>query len=284
MKRIYLVSMLLVGAFAASMLMSTSAMAATEECVEMIKPNGSTAFIGLWMKSAGRLPDLCEENLAASDGAFELFTFLLAGFLNSGGESLPESNINTSGELELEDNKVPLVGKADVLCSGVLHGLILGSTEPSHLEILSVLSLGGTAINTKALEEAGLECTNIANCPTPLVWAVHLPWLLELELLEDDVLSIFVYLFLSSGAGNPGWEVNCMGNGTSDECTEEEAVAEAKNVTGGEVEGTFSEAGTELDGEKPGTCTLGGAKSGEVLGTGLTKLEGTGTLTVSSLE
>jgi hypothetical protein len=35
MKRIYVVSMLLVGVFVMSMLMSTSAMAATEECIEV---------------------------------------------------------------------------------------------------------------------------------------------------------------------------------------------------------------------------------------------------------
>jgi hypothetical protein len=213
-------------------------------------------------------------------------TFLLAGFLTTGGVSQPEGAISTTGELLLEDNKVPLLGHATILCSGILHGLILGATEPSHIEILSVLSLGNVAINTTPLVEEGLLCTNQANCPEPLVWAVHLPWLGELELVVDGTEEFFSVLILNSGAGNPGWEVNCMGASLTDTCEAAEGIAKQTNVAGG-VEGEFSEAFTLLAGLPLATCSLGGIGSGVVAsegGAGLTTLDAGGTLTISSLE
>jgi hypothetical protein len=275
MKRIYVLPILLVGVFAASMLMSTSAMAATEECIEV-------KGVGLFMKSGARLPDLCEEELLASDGNFELFTFLLAGLLNGGNTELGEKELATTGELLLEDTKVPLLGKAKVLCSWILDFLSLPATEPSHLEVLKVLNLAGTEIGTPLVGTA-LECENQENCGTPLIWYVGLPWLIELELLLQDNTEIFVGLLTKTGGGTLGWEVECMSLGLTDECTLTESVFGQKNVAGG-VEVEFSEALTELAGLSLANCSQGGTAIGIVSGTGTTTLVGGGALTISSLE
>ncbi len=193
-------------------------------------------------------------------------TFLLALWLVNKEELLAELLVEVDGELELEDIKVPLVGNAGVLCSGILDGWV----GPNSLDYISeVLTLGGGAVNTKALTAPGLKCTNLLNCAEPsTVWAINLGWETEVELMEDEGSIFFANLLTTTnGTKNVGWEVEC--SGLTDTCEAPEGVAQITlNAGGTAVLGTFSEAFTLLAGAKIGTCSLGGAESGEVRGTG----------------
>lgn len=113
---------------------------------------------------------------------------------------------------------------------------------------------------------------------------MHLPVNALLELMEDTT-SFFAALGSSSGAGNPGWYIECeaLGIKAEDECTAAEGVTEAKNVAGG-VELVASEAFAELAGLKLATCSgSGGAETGIVEGSGVENTTEAGTtLSVSS--
>jgi hypothetical protein len=209
-------------------------------------------------------------------------TFLLAGFLEAGGTSWKEEEANTTGELVLEDNKAPIVGRAAVKCSGTLMGLILGASEPSHVMIESVLDLSNNMISSTELSGTSLSCANVANCGTAEVWPTHLPWLGEIELMIDGSEEFFAILLSSGGNGNPGWEVKCPL--LTDTCTNETGIAKLENLEGGVVDGIFSKAFTELAEIPFATCSASGAASGVVEGEGTTTTALGGALTVSSLE
>jgi hypothetical protein len=214
----------------------------------------------------------CEEPLGGNNEEFELITFLLAVWLLNGVAITSAVLVGSSGELLLEDTNV-LGLKAQVLCSGILDGFV----EPESLDLITdVLTLAGEEVNLTSLEVPALACTNEANCPEPLVWAVKLPWETEVELLEEDGGPFFVVLIL----GEPGWHVECMGS-LSDECKASEAVFQL-DLSGGTLLGLFSEAITELAGETLGNCTLGGAETGVVEGEGTISPSEGGELTASS--
>ncbi len=193
-------------------------------------------------------------------------TFLLAVWLVNKEELLAELLVEVDGELELEDTKVPLVGKASALCDGILDGWV----GPNSLGYVSeVLTLGGGAVNTTALTAPGLKCTNVENCAEPTtVWAVNLGWETEVELMEDGGSIFFAELLTSlNGTKTVGWEVEC--SGLTDTCTIAQGAAEIKlNAAGTAVIGAFSEAFTLLAGNMNATCSLGGAESGVVKGEG----------------
>jgi hypothetical protein len=202
-------------------------------------------------------------------------TFLLAEWLVGGLPITAELNTEATGELELEETILGL--KIVTLCSEILDGTI----GPNGLDAVSeVLSLTGVAISLTALSGTALECTNDQNCPEPLVWAVHLPWESTVELMEEGTEVFFADLLRSSGAGNPGWYVECMGTGTTDECTVVEGVSNKTNE-GSNVDSTFSEAFTELAGLKLANCTTGGNEVRLVAGLRTISLVGGGTLAVS---
>jgi hypothetical protein len=203
-------------------------------------------------------------------------TFLLAEWLVGGLPITADLNVEATGELELEETILGL--KIVAVCSGILDGTI----GPNGLDVISeLLTLDGlTVISLVPLVEPGLGCTNGSNCPEPLVWAVHLPWESLLELMEEGTEVFFADLIFSSGAGNPGWYVACMGSGTSDECTVAEGVSEKTNE-GSNVDTLFSEAFTELAGLKLANCVTGGNEVGLVTGLGTISLVGGGTLAVS---
>jgi hypothetical protein len=280
MKRIYVVPMLLVGVFAVSMAMSASAMAVEEVCV---KATGNNT--GLFMKRASEVPDKCEEELVASDGEFELITFLLAGFLESGGTAWKTEEISATGELTFEDNKAPIVGKMAVLCTATLDGLILGTSEPSHVQFELVLE-NSTEISSTPLTGTPLLCENVANCGEAEVWPVHLQWLGEIELFEEDNTQIFVLLLLGDVNGNPGWEVKCPL--LTDECVSEAegGIVELKNGSGGAVEAEFKESLTLSAGLLNAVCGGTRTDSGVVTSdkAGMIKTALGGSLTLSSLE
>jgi len=215
--------------------------------------------------------------VATATASAELF--LLAEWLFNGSTITSELLVESVGELLLEDNKVPILGKAVVLCSGYLDGFV----GPGSADLITeVLNLTKESISTTALSPTGLalECMNQENCPEPLVWAVNLPWTTELELHEDPgPEEDYVVLIL----GKPGWEVECMGIGQTDTCTAEtEAGFLLDNIMMSTPIALFSEEITELMGLKLAKCTLGGNESGIVQGEGLIEHPEGGTISASS--
>jgi hypothetical protein len=221
--------------------------------------------------------------VASATASAEL-VFLLAEWLLN-GVAVVLDLVEAEGELLLTDLKGFLGAEAMVLCSGILDGFV----EPNgHDLITEVLTLDTPpdTVDLVALGLLALTCVNQVNCATPLVWAVNLPWLTELELHEEGTTTLFVVLILDSGAGKPGWYVQCMGvlGEPSDECTAgtEGGVFEVDNTTP-TLTALFSEALTEAMGLKLADCTVGGLEQGEVEGEGLINVPEGGTLTVSSL-
>jgi hypothetical protein len=266
------VTLLAVIAFSA-MAVASSAMANEIAC-------GKVANTGLFMKRSST--GVCEEELAEGKSEFELVEFLLAEWLLNGVGITTTLLTETTGELLLEDTKAPVVGKADVLCSGIL----VGDIGPDGADdITEVLNLAKEAISTTPLAEKALTCTDDENCESNKVWAVGLPWLSLLQLWETltPAASGFVDLLTSQKAGGEvGWYVECtvLGVKASEECTATMADSSAKNVTAG-VEGEFSTAFTESMGLKLALCTGSKEETGVVAGTGNTVPSSGGTLTVS---
>jgi hypothetical protein len=228
---------------------------------------------------------------ASASATLPGFVTLLAEWLLNKEPVNERILVESGGELLLEDNLAPIVGKAAVLCNGVLDGWI---EENGLDEITELLTLGGAAVPQTALTGTALLCKAE---PTPVgceesttdieVWAIHLPWLTELELVEfpkGSGLFIIVDLLLEHGHGAPGWYVSCLvlGVKSEDTCTANtQGVSQEKSVTGG-VEGTFSEKLTLELGLENATCSLGGPGSGVVEGAGVTPPPSGHTLTVSS--
>jgi len=213
--------------------------------------------------------------VATATASAELF--LLAEWLYNGASIPSELLVTSVGELLLEDNKVPILGKAAVLCSGYLDGFV----GPGSADLITeVLNLNLESISTTGLTGLALECVNQENCPEPLIWAVNLPWTTELELHEDPgPEEDYVVLIL----GKPGWEVECMGIGQTDTCTEEtEGWFLLDNIMMSTPIALFSEEITELIGLKLAKCTLGGNETGIVEGEGLIEHPEGGTISASS--
>lgn len=193
-------------------------------------------------------------------------TFLLALWLAKGVAVAESLAAEAEGELELIDDNAGGAGiSAAVLCSGNLDGTV----GPESLdEITEILALGVALelIETKELVEPGLACTNVKLCEEPLVWADNLPWVTEVELVEDAGVFFAVLILPHVGAMTIGWHVWCMKNiiGTEDLCTAPEGAAQLtlENAT---LLGSFSEPFRELVGAPAATCTLGGAGAGLVV-------------------
>jgi len=212
--------------------------------------------------------------VATATASAELF--LLAEWLYNGATIPSELLVESMGELLLEDSKIPLLGKAVVLCMGYLDGFV----GPGSADLITeVLNLSKESISTTGLSGLALECTNQENCPEPLVWAVNLPWPTELELHEDPgPEEDYVVLIL----GKPGWEVECMGLSTSDTCTTEVEGGFLLDNTTPTPTALFSDEITELMGLSLANCTIGGNGAGHVVGEGLIEHPEGGTISASS--
>ena len=198
--------------------------------------------------------------------------FLLAEWLVNGAAITTPHNTDAEGsEILIEETILGI--KIDVLCSGIFDGNVQANGVDVVSELLALA--GGSAINlTNAL-----VCTNSLNCPEPLVVASHLPYKTTLELMEEEGSTFFVDLFEGSG-GAPGYEVECMGSGTADECTGN--VALKMTNEGSNVDGLFEDAFNMLAGDKLANCSVAGTEAGLVEGLGTTLLTTGGTLAVSS--
>ncbi len=212
-------------------------------------------------------------------------TTLLAEWLVGGAAVTTELNTETTGELLLEDTKAGVFGeRSDVECSGILDGTIGANGTDLTTK---VLNLSKEEISETVLSGLPLLCVGVALCANETdveVWPLHLPWLTTAELMVDGTETFFVDFLESSGAGNPGWYVQCLVGPLTvqDECTSARGVTKLTNEAGGTVDAMFEEAFTELAGLELATCLKGGAKTGVVEGLGLISLVGGGTLTVSS--
>jgi len=205
-------------------------------------------------------------------------TFLLAEFLENNIGITETMLVETTGELLLENEKGP-VGKAEVVCSGIL----VGDIGPNGADdVTELLNLSKELISSTELTGKSLTCTDETGCESAKVWPVGMPWLTLMELWEQGSESGFVTLLTSQSGGNVGWEVECtvLGIKGSESCTTMTGASSATNVTGG-VEGTFTDAFTELMGLKLALCSGSKTETGIVAGKGVTVTSLAGPLTVS---
>jgi hypothetical protein len=186
---------------------------------------------------------------------------LLALWLANGAEFTGNLAVNAEGELLLEDEKVPLLGKVAIVCSGLFEGTVNGENGEGELIMLWSLGTSQVLVEPK-LVGAGLLCTAQTGCETSTtdieVWPTELP-LLTLLFLEEP--GLFLVLVFSGGAGQAvGYEMKCLvlGAVAEEECKEpnNDLEIEVLNVTGG-VE-------TMEKGEPNQTCSEGGAASGNI--------------------
>jgi hypothetical protein len=198
--------------------------------------------------------------------------FAEAEWLVNGNQVTTEKSAETSGELELTDNKT-LVGVATILCSLTYDGTIGPKSEGL---ITALLSLAGEEIK---LGGTTLLCTGIKGCEkladVELV-EINIPWLVVLETMKPGEPTLDL---IFTKVGLPGVLIICLTLGVKieDECSGATSTS-VENVTGG-VNQTFTPA-APTESEKL-NCTVGGAASGEIHGTLLTKLTEEGTLTTS---
>jgi hypothetical protein len=156
----------------------------------------------------------------------------------------------------------------------------IGETELETNHVLKAKSVGGIKLEDKGSyivncnltgeSKIGLygkgeittaspaECKSSSGCTgTITVKVVHLPWNTQLEEPTETSLRS---LLSSSGAGLPGWSLECtIGEKIKDECTGE-TTASLENVKGG-TNLTFDAKSAALK------CTRGGAGTGVIKGT-----------------
>lgn len=193
-------------------------------------------------------------------------TFLLALWLWNGTAVSENLNVESEGELLLEDTKGGLFGEAvAVLCSGTLDGWV----GPESLDAISdVLDLTKVLISETELVEPGLACVSETGpCIEPLVWAINLPWDTEVELVEDAGTFFAILILPHAGGSNPGWHIECMGTigKPEDLCSAPEAAVQLLLPTTTTLGAEFSEAFRTLVGAPLATCTMGGANTGVVI-------------------
>jgi hypothetical protein len=211
-------------------------------------------------------------------------TFLLAEWL-AGAVGITTTqlvDIESGPNKILLGETIPLIGKIDILCAGIFDG----SIGPNGADdITELLTLGGALVDLTPLAEPGLLCEDAKEpgtvaCPEPLVWLDNLPWLTLAELMVDGTEEFFVDLITSSGAGEPGYHVVCMGTVLEDLCTAAEAITKLTNTAEG-LDGEFAESFTELSGLKLANCEKAGIETLILEGLYFLLLTAGGTLTVS---
>jgi len=176
--------------------------------------------------------------MAATAAFAELAEWLANGIAAAGQAS------KITGELLLEDNKAPIVGKAAVLCNGIILGTVEANGADKATEILNlkeekITELGGAL--PLLGEGAGSDCVTETSCAegsssSPIeVWPIGLPWTTEL------VKEGGKWFDLTSSAKEVGYELLCLilGINTEDKCTyaaNEKASVEIINDANGDAE------------------------------------------------
>jgi hypothetical protein len=176
----------------------------------------------------------------------------------NGKEITSALNTTATGLLELTDLKAT-GGAVTVNCEGALDGYVEanGLTYISEVLYLGVKEPGNLIICS--FVKAGLCEGTEAN-----VEPIGLPW--EDLLVLTSTGTGYVDEVVKVGGGSLGYMVTCktiLGE-TLDECTQAEATQEVKAVATG-VEGVSKE-------ENNGTCSIGGSKEGDIVGSGISTL------------
>ena len=161
-------------------------------------------------------------------GAASAETTLVALWLVNGATITANLASEIVIEVLSEDTKVPLVGDAAFICSGILVGT---SGAEGKGSITSVLNLAKELIGTP-LSGLTLSCANELNCGTPIeVWPVGLPWGTQLFLMAGTTGEPILELITGSG-----YEIVCteLGVKVTDECkaTDTEVLVQNNSVTG----------------------------------------------------
>jgi len=189
---------------------------------------------------------------------------LAASELLGNAATISELAAQITGSLLLEDTKA--TGKPDVLCEGIFDVLLVNGTLTFIEQVLmSNGELLAATVNNleKAVEGDDIECTDDSSiCSAPvLVVAVNLPWHVELELISE--LYKLHFLSGSEEAGKePGYVVDCNSLlGLVEDICEGLVFAEMVAEAGG-VEAKFNSI-------EEASCSQGGAKAADIVGTGL---------------
>jgi hypothetical protein len=203
-------------------------------------------------------------------------TTLLAEWLLNGAAVTGTTAVETAGEVKVEDNKVPIIGKVAIDCSFIADGWV----DANGLDFISeLLTLGKVKVTAK-LVGTGMLCSSATGCEaasegSPIeVWPATEGWETLLVLMENGT-----FLDIIHGSG---YEVLCLilGAMVEDECNATEAGILEQNGTAP----NGAEIPAHSIGEPLATCKEGGAASGvnETLTVAKTIPTGGGELTVSS--
>lgn len=202
-------------------------------------------------------------------------TTLVALWLRNGVAIEANLASHTTGEILLEDNKAPIVGKVDVVCSAILVGTV--GVNGGDL-ITEVLNLALEPISSTPLVGLALLCEAVAGCEkdseaSPIeVWPENLPWVTLLFLMEGTAGAILDLVL------NAAYDVLCLVLGAM-----VEDLCEAADSEFGVINSPAAEA-EEGAATPNANCTVGGAGAGinSVLGLTPITLVEEGELTVSS--
>ncbi len=157
--------------------------------------------------------------------------------------------VTSAFTVQLRDTKVPIAGTVEVQCRGTDKGTI-GPEKADSVE--SVLIESCESFGAK-------KCTKVGT-----VKAVNLPWTTTLaegsEGQQRDLIRA------GASGKNPGWSVECtvLGVTSTDECTSSEGSTAMEDLPNGTVKAIFEAPGGHSG---TATCSVGGAKAGEVEGT-----------------
>jgi hypothetical protein len=159
--------------------------------------------------------------------------------------------VTSSGELELEDSKEEVAIKCKVTSNGTINKEGIGWVTTITASECSFVKHG--------------ECES--SKPVTAT-AVNLHWSLVTELVTPPLSKISYTrrreISLAS-KGEPGWKVECTVGPlkVADTCEGDNTALLRSNRTAGTVEEEFESESAE----EPGTCSLGGTKTGFVRGT-----------------
>lgn len=156
---------------------------------------------------------------------------------------------------------------ARVECEDITGEGTVGSAAGARFDTTEKLTIPVAKCRTPAFAENLKKEVVMNDCGSLVASdeeaAVNLPWLTELQLNGTT----FLDLLLSGGTGEPGFKLSCVtifGILISETCKTENATMEVNNISAADVDAVIP--ATTAEGEFF-NCSMGGAKSGLVIGT-----------------
>ncbi len=184
----------------------------------------------------------------------------------------------TEEELEIADLKT-IAGTTAVLCLLILVGTV-GPGEAD--EVSEILNAAKEKIGSN-LTGTPLLCKSVKVCEEGTdieVWPDNLPWVTTIALMGSEP-EFLDQLYGHEGGKEPGWEVKCLVIGaTSEDLCEGQTSSKLENLTEGDVLTVFNPE-APISSES-GTCSQGGAGSGDTTGEGTVLLTSGKSLAVST--